>query len=89
MRVSVAKFASIMDKKLDDNHKKGGWSDCSLAYLSMRAMVELSEVYEYILNCGELENPSDYIKKKISEECADVANFVMMIADNTGGLENG
>ena len=67
---------------------KEGWEDSTFAYLAMRAMVELSEVYEYLLNCDELEDPSKYIKKKISEECADVSNFVMMIADNIGGLEN-
>ena len=71
---SILSFAVIMQKKLEANAGKGGWEDCSFEYLVKRAKEELTEVENAIT-----QNKSCHVVQK---ECADVANFMMMIADN-------
>ena len=72
--MSLIWFAREMDKKLEANSHKSGWSDCTLQYLSMRLTQERKE----LANAIRQKN-----KKRIIEECTDVANFAMMIAENT------
>lgn len=73
VRDSVQWFAQIMESKLQENDDKGGWDGCDLQYLSMRLTQERKELASAIKS-GD--------KEKIIKECADVANFCMMIADN-------
>lgn len=67
----VLNFAIEMQKKLDKNEHKSGWSECT---------------YEYLLNClnREMRELAQAIEKRkgVVGECADIANFAMMIADN-------
>lgn len=70
----VLYFACAMGKQLDNNAYKGNWKGCPLDYLVKRAMMELVEVKQAIKHN---EFPSAVIN-----ECADVANFMMMVADN-------
>lgn len=90
MEKQIKKFAELMQHKLDINkHKdcasmnpdgKGrGWDGCSIDWLLMRLGKEYIELMEVIL---ANESPEE-----IAEECADVGNFAMMIADNIGGLK--
>jgi len=72
-RNKVLDFATVMQGKLDDNKHKGGWSKCSQSYLVRRLDEEVTEIKHAI---GENYDTEDIIK-----ECADVANFAMMIAD--------
>jgi len=72
--MSLLWFAREMEKKLEVNSDKEGWCFCSLQYLSMRLTQEKKELARAIKKKD---------KKRIIEECADVANFAMMIADNT------
>jgi len=67
-------FVREMEKKLEANFYKREWCFCSLQYLSMRLTQEKKELARAIKKKD---------KKRIIEECADVANFAMMIADNT------
>ena len=78
IREEVVKFALLMEKKLKENDSKGGWSKCEYDYLLQRIDEEVVELKHSIR-----VNGSD---RKIGRECADVANFAMMIADNTGVL---
>lgn len=78
IREEVIKFALLMEKKLKENDSKGGWDKCEYDYLLQRIDEEIIELKHCIRVDG-----SD---RKIGLECADVANFVMMIADNTGVL---
>lgn len=78
IREEVIKFALEMEKKLQANDSKGGWDKCEYDWLLQRVDEEITELKHSIRVDG-----SD---RKIIRECADVANFVMMIADNTGGL---
>lgn len=74
-RPAVIWFADKMEAKLKANDHKGYWGKCELQYLSMRLTQERKELYDAIES-----KDSD----RIISECADVANFSMMIADRFG-----
>ena len=72
----VLEFALKMQKELDNNKHKGKFSwrkDCSLDYLIKRLYEEADEVVNCIGTGSSLQ--------EVISECADVANFAMMIAD--------
>ena len=71
---TIVMFAIEMKKKLDKNEHKGGWQNCDNEYLLKRLKEEVDEVETAIKYNKSL--------KYIMSECADVANFAMMIADN-------
>lgn len=78
--VSVDRFALAMKAELDVNRHKGGWDDCPIGYLRTRLHQEVRELVNS-LESGDAP-------EKVLSECADVANFVMMISEvyaATGG----
>jgi len=81
----VGKFAAAMIEKLEENNYKGGWSTTTVNYLVGRARQELGEVVRAIDRLRP--EPSIVALKAVVWECADVANFMMMLADVCGGLE--
>ena len=81
----VLEFAKIMQYKLDKNKFKDSkmmnlgpegrtWHQCSIEWLLTRIYDELVELNDAVNE----EKSNDEIQK----ECADVANFAMMIFDN-------
>jgi NTP pyrophosphatase (non-canonical NTP hydrolase) len=66
-------FAGRMQEKLNANSHKCGWKNEGLQYLSMRLTQERKELTE-AFKSGD--------KERVIKECADLANFAMMIADN-------
>jgi len=78
MRESVRWFANEMESKLRDNDHKGGRDDCSYVFLMHR----LDDEFNELVSCLEDRDYDGAI-----EECADIANFAMMIADKTRGGE--
>ncbi|MBA7492538.1 hypothetical protein ES702_03088 [subsurface metagenome] len=78
----TAAFRELMLKRLRANKYKGGWKDASLYYLQGRLLDEVVEVV-HTARYAKDHNIAD-----LAGECADVANFAMMIADITGGLDN-
>jgi len=70
----ILNFACAMQKELDKNDHKSGWRECNWEWLIKRAKQELGEVERAIQKNKPI--------KVILSECADVANFMMMIADN-------
>lgn len=76
VRPEVARFALLMEAKLRANDgKKRHWLDCPLQYLSLRLTQERKEL------AAALGQGSG-----VGAECADIANFAMMIADKVGDL---
>lgn len=67
-------FVGEMVKKLDENNHKGAWKDLTFNKLLDMLDDEVSELEDEIY---ELNPNYDNIIK----ECADVANFAMMIAE--------
>lgn len=71
----LAWFTEQMRAKLDANQDKGGWSDMSVDLLW--ELMEEESNHELL---PALNSPNtDWTN--VIEECADVANFAMMIAD--------
>ena len=70
---AVAQFAAHMRRKLLENTHKGPWRELSSDYLMTLMADEMDELEEAL----EKGDP-----KAIIDECADVANFAMFIADN-------
>lgn len=66
-------FSNDMYIKLRENSHKAHWNTVTTEWLLNRCMEELNELQEALGN----EDPGDIVR-----ECADVANFAMMIADN-------
>lgn len=67
----------LMELKLRKNDHKGGWKNLTRTQLMAFLDEEVQEIRE-ALAAGD---PLD-----IAQECADVCNYAMMIADNEGGL---
>ena len=81
--VTVAAFTGLMLTKLRENDHKTHWRDEDIDDLFKLLKGEVEEL-EVEMNKGEKYSPV-----KISRECADIANFALMIADLAGGLDEG
>lgn len=84
LRPEVKWFAEVMESKLRkyDNEKGvSGWKEESRLWLYSRLVQELLELHEALTEEIPLE-------ENILEECADVANAAMMIADKGRKSEN-
>lgn len=73
-RHPLLQFAKFMEDKLWRNIHKTGWHDLSDKQLIKRMRQEIREI---VIAIDAGESP-----EKIALECADVANFAMMLADN-------
>lgn len=80
LRPEVARFAEKMEKQLQANEHKGGWKNCDVDFL----WDELSKNHSVLDYALAHNNTSTVLRR-----CANIANFVMMIADNWGGLIDG
>lgn len=77
LRPEVIWFALQMEGKLRENDHKEGWRDEHLFYLINSLDRERRELWE-ALNEPDL---TEKHAREIIRECADVANFALMIAD--------
>jgi hypothetical protein len=81
LRYEVLKFAELMEKKLRENDHKRTWEDLHPLDIIRAADKERDEVllllHKYNLDWNEF----DKHKEEISGECADNANFWMMLSD--------
>jgi len=74
---AVEAFGDEMMKKMRKNKHKAHWSVVSDEWIISRLKQELAEL-EQALEKGMSD-------RLIRQECADVANFAMMISDKHGG----
>jgi hypothetical protein len=90
IRPEVMKFALHMETVLRRNDHKKSWKHCTYEYLLdgiKRETVELEECFWKADDRSELNMCDDYMPSRrftddaILSECADVANFAMMIFD--------
>lgn len=86
MRKPLKQFAEFQEKILKHNDDKGGWKECSLIRLYGSLHDELRELIEVLLDSNPIKDLTDEeyeeYKEQASKECADIANFAMMIYDN-------
>ena len=73
MREAVKWFAEKMEEQLKENDFKGGWRDDAVSHLFHELCEEIGELGECLIDKDSSIN--------IVEECADAANYIMMIAD--------
>jgi len=73
---AVDEFKRQMLRKLGDNTQKKHWLEMSYWYLFRRMEQEMKELERLLL-----DEKIPHKHKKVTLECADVANFAMMIAD--------
>ena len=92
LRPEVQIFAEAMERKLRENDHKGGWDDMPSRWLRGRLAGEVREleaaIAAYIDKIDICNREQDLSKSRqaILSECADIANFAMMIADNCKSL---
>ena len=70
---AIQRLTDTMQYKLKLNRNKGGWADTSNAVLLDRIKAEVFELEESLID-GDISNAII--------ECADIANFCAMLADN-------
>ncbi len=83
-RGSVKWFAEEMERELRNNDHKSGWENSNPRDLIPRIEGETRELVllAHDLKLGTArEKISPEQKKKLISECADIANFAMMVAD--------
>lgn len=83
---SVRWFADQMQYKLNINRHKNHWSECTYSYLIERLKEEVNELSVHV-DSSDVFNPEN--KQMIIKECADVANFAMIIADSVNDRSYG
>ena len=76
LRDDLVEFAETMENKLRQNDIKKTWKGMHIDKLLKLLLKEVDELK------NEIERPSVVGRaKSIRDECADVANFAMMVAD--------
>lgn len=81
-REGLAWFKERMAEKLQENRHKKPWDKKEIDYLFRRLLDEVEEL-RFSLQDTQANRYVD--KESIIYECADVANFAMMIANNANG----
>lgn len=87
-RKAVLRFAESMEIRLRMNDHKSGWGRCQPRWLWKRMMAEGHEVLLELLRTKSEITTSRLLDSDcevLIAECADVANFAMMIADKAKG----
>lgn len=82
-------FADLMEAKLRENDHKGGWIGCDGTWLFTRLQEEVREVAELPIERIQFRwqnGDPDVNRQRLARECADVANFAMMLVDVCGAL---
>lgn len=83
-RDTVQWFSVKMENRLRKNDHKGGWDRENGDFLSDKLKEEFEEVQELLkkLNFDIILIKNKRTRTKLINECADLANIAMMIADN-------
>lgn len=79
VRRVVAKHAESMEARLKEHEDKGGWTESTFRFL-MNELEGHVEDLEYALF-------EQGVQDSVANECADISNFAMMIADNFSSIE--
>ncbi len=73
VRPSVIRMARHMEKQLLANDSRGGWSNCDRVYLLEKLEANLRDLkHNLAAGCFEMGQL----------DCADIANFAMMLSEN-------
>ena len=94
LRPEVSWFARQMERTLRKHDAKGGWDGCEISDLQCALKREVREMRQAIMFLRAAEdrayrNNTQLRRSKLErviEEATDVANYAMMIADNTNRM---
>jgi hypothetical protein len=79
IRPSVIRMARMMEGQLRANESRGGWSHCDKDYFIEKLEINLRDLtYNLAANAH----------KEVQRDCADLANFAMMLSENEFLREN-
>lgn len=78
IRPVVLWFSKQMESKLKENDHKDGWKDTTVSQLLTLLKIEVSELD------AEIDTVNEIKREDVIKECADIANFALMIADRCG-----
>ncbi len=82
----VPRFSDIMINQLaKHSDREDNWKDTNTYWLINRAKEELREVEDAVSKITML-CPSKKERDRVARECADVSNFMMMIADSIDAI---
>lgn len=80
LRPEVAEFASMMEQRLRENERRGGWNAMGIAECAVRSSLALGKALDrFGVECPNMQ-------RVVAMQCADAANYLMMAADNLVGL---
>ena len=89
MRKEVKNFADKMEQKLKKNDFKENWQNCSQDWLLNKLISEVGEYADWLLKYKHClfkfkHEEVNFVKilEEGIQECVDIANISMMIADN-------
>jgi hypothetical protein len=80
-RDEVKQFACLMEQKLREHDGIRTWKDANQGYLYQRLTDEIQELHLSLFPIPFQFEYGPRQKEEILKECADVANFAMMIWD--------
>ncbi len=83
----TTRFGWLLQRRLDQHANDKGrlnWEDLGVTNLFVLAAVELGELGDAIMGV-DYDDPASV--DLVIDECGDLANYAMMIADNLGALE--
>jgi len=87
VRSEVKAFSEIMEQKLKENDHKSHWGNLENSWLIGRLKDELKELENAIYKAPSQDAEwQEKLDIELQRECADIANFAMMIADNVKKL---
>jgi len=86
IRPSLKWFSERMEETLKKNDHKAHWSTSNNIYLFNRLKEEIEELAELIadknLEHKDISKEDSKTREYYINECTDIANFAMMLADN-------
>ena len=93
---AISRFGNLMLEKLAENRDKAHWDGCDTDWLMERLTEEVTELHDAIEEYIDAASNEKGTVAQVAEaaravrrECADVANFAMMIADNLEAESHG
>lgn len=93
IREPIIQLALVMEEKLrdhDEDRGPRGWINDEPLSLFLRIYDELDELRPLLVDLPMIRGDDfEAIVDKVIRECADIANFPMMIMDIVGGWKHG
>jgi hypothetical protein len=80
----VKEFKADMERRLDENKTRCGWSECDHEYLLDGIRKNVADIERFFIayRMCKTDEMKEEFSKSVIDASADVSNYAMMIADN-------